>query len=635
VRLTRGTASFDFSTPFTYFEGDFPAEIEIQDIGEGWCTLVCPSAVKREAGEPSDGEPWFCPNSSLIRGGHDFNGDGMSDLLFAYWQTSPDVLEFIIPGTIFILPGSRDLPRELRTDAIENRAAIITSEVPFDFSGWRSRQTAILAGDMTGDGRSELAISAATSAAVYLIFGHEISPGPTTVQELLKDGKGCRIEGLPKMLDKFYHSHLESYIALVEAGDLNGDGLQDLGIVNDGVQIEIAGETVTTGCLSLVLGRRQFPPVLNFVDLPKVYGKLPLNEWATSKIGENTKGVGDVDGDGLDDIAMDCYSAGDEEEGSVGAFHAWFILFGRRSWQASTILDDELDTGGACVLVQMYWGSWTSRSPTAWVSGIGDEDRDGKDDLGIMVQIPGPSPSGMPSHSLFLLHGRSKDELSAPRDPNKPEDFDAVFPARRDSHAPLIMDGGRDFNGDGFPEILIHDRQSSQPPPARAIVLFGGNLEDRAGPLDDVAGKLEILNRGTCPEDQGACTYPNGFYFGGDVNGDRREDLVIGCGRRIWIYFNPLGAIDQSRPFRRGDSNSDGAFDLSDAVGTLGFLFLGGEEPPCMAATDVNDDGKVDITDPISFLSWLFLGSEPPAPPRECGTDPDGTPFDCRESACP
>jgi hypothetical protein len=144
------------------------------------------------------------------------------------------------------------------------------------------------------------------------------------------------------------------------------------------------------------------------------------------------------------------------------------------------------------------------------------------------------------------------------------------------------------------------------------------------------------LNGGDCPEeDVSACGYPSGFYFGGDINGDRREDLVIASTGYIWIYFNPLVPIDQSRSFRRGDSNADGAFDLSDAVGTLGHLFLGLEEPVCLAAADVDDDGRIDITDPIRLLGWLFLGSEPPAPPRECGTDPDGTIFDCHESSCP
>ncbi len=42
-------------------------------------------------------------------------------------------------------------------------------------------------------------------------------------------------------------------------------------------------------------------------------------------------------------------------------------------------------------------------------------------------------------------------------------------------------------------------------------------------------------------------------------------------------------------------------------------LFTGGKEPPCLDAADVNDDGVVDISDPVGLLGFLFLGGEPPS----------------------
>ena len=75
--------------------------------------------------------------------------------------------------------------------------------------------------------------------------------------------------------------------------------------------------------------------------------------------------------------------------------------------------------------------------------------------------------------------------------------------------------------------------------------------------------------------------------------------------------------------FRRGDANDDGRIDMSDAIFTLNYLFLGGEAPPCLDAADSNDDGIVDISDPIYILNFLFLGSpESPASGGECGFDP-------------
>jgi hypothetical protein len=72
--------------------------------------------------------------------------------------------------------------------------------------------------------------------------------------------------------------------------------------------------------------------------------------------------------------------------------------------------------------------------------------------------------------------------------------------------------------------------------------------------------------------------------------------------------------------FIRGDSNDDGKTDISDAVFTLSWLFLGGKAPGCRAALNVNGDRVVDISDPVSLLSHLFLGGAPPAAPYPgCG----------------
>jgi CxxC motif-containing protein (DUF1111 family) len=80
---------------------------------------------------------------------------------------------------------------------------------------------------------------------------------------------------------------------------------------------------------------------------------------------------------------------------------------------------------------------------------------------------------------------------------------------------------------------------------------------------------------------------------------------------------------DGTARFVRGDANDDGALDLSDALFTLNYLFLGTESPPCLSASDTNDDGLLDLSDGIFFLGFLFHGGEMPPPPfPEVGTDP-------------
>ena len=91
----------------------------------------------------------------------------------------------------------------------------------------------------------------------------------------------------------------------------------------------------------------------------------------------------------------------------------------------------------------------------------------------------------------------------------------------------------------------------------------------------------------------------------GDICGEPAigvADIVVDCFTR-WM---------------RGDANGDQALDISDAVYSLSFLFIGGPEPSCLGAADVDADGWLDITDPIYVLGFLFLGSLPPLGWPDC-----------------
>ena len=84
--------------------------------------------------------------------------------------------------------------------------------------------------------------------------------------------------------------------------------------------------------------------------------------------------------------------------------------------------------------------------------------------------------------------------------------------------------------------------------------------------------------------------------------------------------------------FVRGDTNGDATLDISDAVATLNYLFLGGanNRVACEDAGDVNDDGLLNITDPVYALSFLFQGGLPPAEPfPQPGFDETEDGLDC------
>lgn len=89
-------------------------------------------------------------------------------------------------------------------------------------------------------------------------------------------------------------------------------------------------------------------------------------------------------------------------------------------------------------------------------------------------------------------------------------------------------------------------------------------------------------------------------------------------------------------PFRRGDADSNGIFDITDPIFILGCQFIGTECPSCPDSADVNDDNQVDLTDAILLLSWRFLGGIPPEAPLDvCGYDRTEDDLGlCRDPSC-
>jgi hypothetical protein len=88
--------------------------------------------------------------------------------------------------------------------------------------------------------------------------------------------------------------------------------------------------------------------------------------------------------------------------------------------------------------------------------------------------------------------------------------------------------------------------------------------------------------------------------------------------------------------FRRGDSDLNGALDITDAILNLSYQFVGDFEPPCLDALDWDDSGVIDVSDPIGSLTRQFLGGAPSPPPGSdtCGVDPTEDSLTC-ETGCP
>jgi hypothetical protein len=92
------------------------------------------------------------------------------------------------------------------------------------------------------------------------------------------------------------------------------------------------------------------------------------------------------------------------------------------------------------------------------------------------------------------------------------------------------------------------------------------------------------------------------------VDGYDGESGIVALG---WSFTPGV----ENPQFIRGDCDSNGNVNISDAVCALGWLFQGEAEPECIAATNSDGMGGVDLTDPIYLLTYLFLGGSQPVEP--------------------
>lgn len=102
---------------------------------------------------------------------------------------------------------------------------------------------------------------------------------------------------------------------------------------------------------------------------------------------------------------------------------------------------------------------------------------------------------------------------------------------------------------------------------------------------------------------------------------------------------NELGTVTAARAYEfesmpdffvRGDADSNGELELTDAIFHLDALFRGGPASSCADAADANDDGLLDLSDSVYSLWFLFIGGPAPPPPfPEPGTDPTEDELGC------
>lgn len=99
--------------------------------------------------------------------------------------------------------------------------------------------------------------------------------------------------------------------------------------------------------------------------------------------------------------------------------------------------------------------------------------------------------------------------------------------------------------------------------------------------------------------------------------------------------FQKGGVVDAFH-FRRGDIDTNGTVNVTDAVVLARGLFRRDSVLPCEKSADVTDDGRLTVSDAVRLLIHLFRDPNALAQPLDCGIDPTTDGLTCESFlSCP
>ena len=320
--------------------------------------------------------------------GGDVNGDGIDDLAIGAWAyeypgrasgtAAPRGVAYVVFGSRdFASRGPIDLGR-LGTGGYRIEGA---NDDAFDHLGYKATGV----GDLNGDGRSEIALLANTGDSrgrsnngVTVVLPGKASTETQTVTAT----------GGPQLLtiDGGTSGQGNDVAAL---GDVNGDGTLDIGVAS---MTAVAFSRSAAGTVWAVSGKRT-----GSVDLAQTDASLFSvgGAFASHRAGAAVKSAGDVNGDGLDDVAI----GADSTAGT--ASDAAYVVFGSRD-QATAMLDGA-DLGARGYRILGAPGSATGFG----VDGIGDVNADGSDDLVVGSYASDGSAGGNAGRAWVVYGQRS------------------------------------------------------------------------------------------------------------------------------------------------------------------------------------------------------------------------------------
>jgi hypothetical protein len=329
----------------------------------------------------------------------DVNGDGIDDLLIG--AKTADFNGEINTGSTYVVFGRRS--PEVFASTIE--LSSLNGSTGFRLVGAtendNSGRSVSAAGDVNGDGVDDLLIGAPytdpngdSSGSTYVVFGR---PSPEVFASTidlasLNGSTGFRLDGVS--------SGDHSGASVSTAGDVNGDGIDDLLIAADDAN---PNDFKHAGSTYVVFGRRSPDGFASTIELSSLNGSTGFRldgEAEEDYSGISVSAAGDVNGDGIDDLLIGAYYA---SHNGLERASSSYVVFGSTSSFGPVIDLSSLDgsTGFRLDGVAEYDYSGFS------VSAAGDVNADGIDD--VLIGAYQADPNGDSSGSTYVVFGAKED----------------------------------------------------------------------------------------------------------------------------------------------------------------------------------------------------------------------------------